>query len=139
MIHNKKQLADLATQIVKRHRQLRRSTLIHPAREWLVGLMVAGAIVIVSVLWSMVLYSDNQEIGQGDTSPAAGTDVYRLAPIEKAAAYITKQAAQHAALLDENVSPAATPEEAPKDSATASTPPAVVDAPSATTAVVPAS
>ena len=77
---NKKEITKAALKIFKHQRGLHDPQIIHPHREWLVGVGLACAVFLALSWWSFVTYqkhSDSSTIGV--VTAADGTVVYREA------------------------------------------------------------
>jgi len=58
---SKKDIAKIARKVLKRQRGLRDHQMIHPAREWLFGLLVAVGFLAAGTTWSFITFQDLSE------------------------------------------------------------------------------
>ncbi len=84
---NKKSLNKLVRRITKRTQIIRAPQLIHPTREWMIGLMSALCVIIAGSIWSTSLYleSRNQVTTESIATDEANEAVtYRATVVEEA-------------------------------------------------------
>ncbi len=60
MIH-KKQFTDIAKKIIRTQRGLQNHQLMHPGREWIIGLCVAAILFTGSAVWSSITYLEHKD------------------------------------------------------------------------------
>lgn len=90
----------MAKKILHHDTGLRSPQLMHPAREWGIGLFIGVVIFAVSAFWSAQIYLSHREISIGD---GGGTNsevtVYRKTLVDAALAELEKRSAAHTELL----------------------------------------
>jgi hypothetical protein len=113
----KKDMHAIALKIVRHQKGLRDPRIMHPEREWLVGLGVAFVIFLVSAYWSGYAYWKHK-----DTIDSAGSIekseivVYRESIVKKALSIFTERDTQLQQLLTDtkiitNTNPETTPDD----------------------------
>jgi len=101
---NKKEITKFAKAVIHSQKGLKNKQLMHPKREWLIGVGVALCIFIASISWSAVEYFKYETIEQQATSPSAAADaVYRETLVSEALSTYANKAVHLDALLGENV------------------------------------
>lgn len=77
MIH-KKQISNIAKNILKHEKGIRNIEQMHPHREWLIGLILALAIFSLSATWGVINYFSNRDLSSDiDSGPGPGQVLYR--------------------------------------------------------------
>jgi hypothetical protein len=75
---NKKEITTFAKKIVRAQQGLKNHQLMHPRREWLIGVLVAVSIFSASAVWSSIKYFQYKDIDhQTSVQPEAPVAVYR--------------------------------------------------------------
>lgn len=84
MIH-KKQFTDIAKKIIRSQKGLRNHQLMHPSREWAIGLCVAALMFLGSAVWSSMMYLEykTENLSQ-DNNTQEQPVVYREALVDSA-------------------------------------------------------
>jgi hypothetical protein len=101
---NKNTFAQIAQRIAKPERGFRQSHLIHPAREWSIGLVVATLLFVVSAVWSAHLYMTYRDISVQEADPfAEEVVVYRESLVEGALLKFTERAERHNEFINKAV------------------------------------
>lgn len=102
---NKKQINQFAKRIISTQQGLTNQQLMHPRREWVIGVLVAICIFVASIAWSSFKYFEYQDIDQQLVSqPAAPLVVYRAALVEEALKAFAGKTKRLDKILQENSS-----------------------------------
>jgi|GEM_PF-1170334 len=100
---NKDQITQFAKGIVRSQKGLQNHQLMHPRREWLIGIVVALCIFSASIVWSSLKYFEYQNIEQqAVTEPEAPVTVYRKNLVDEALASFAAKQARLNALVGKN-------------------------------------
>jgi hypothetical protein len=74
--------------------QVHDKKLIHPVREWYVGLAVGGILLMGTIAWSIAIYFENKNLSMDQMLPESeGSIVYREEMVREALLVIDKKAA----------------------------------------------
>jgi len=86
-----KTFSDLARRLVTQRTQYR-PQLIHPRRDWYIGLFCGLLVLIGVATWSGYMYTSNRSVGnQTDSTAQIATPVYRAASVAAALEYFTQR------------------------------------------------
>jgi hypothetical protein len=101
---SKKELTKIAKRIVKADRGLRSPQLIHPNREWGIGILSAVIIFVACAVWSASVFLEYRDISvsSGEENTAIST-VYREAMVERVLGDFKERADEHARLKGQMV------------------------------------
>lgn len=104
---NKNKLATLAKQILHPHKGLHSPQIMHPTREWFVGLGVAAGIFLMSIIWSAHTYLSYQSVTLDTVDVSADQAVVYRESMVKAAleVFVDKQKLQPELLPEEIIEP----------------------------------
>tara|TARA_B100002051_G_C16745015_1_gene646987 strand:- start:6935 stop:7429 length:495 start_codon:yes stop_codon:yes gene_type:complete len=98
---NKPDFSKIARQIFKRNGGMQNPKLIHPSREWFIGLFVCVLIVILVAAWSAFTYTSYRNISVSQNSNGAGENiVYRESMVESALEQFAERAVEHESLIN---------------------------------------
>jgi hypothetical protein len=90
---NKKEITQFAKAIIHSQKGLQNQQLMHPKREWLVGVVVALGIFSASMVWSAVQYIEYQNIeNQTVVQSTASAEVYKAELVAEALSVYTAKA-----------------------------------------------
>lgn len=83
---NKEDVKKLARKVWKHHQGMKSVSIMHPTRDWLVGVGIAVMIIILSGAWSVSRYIDNKTIATTllETDVEAGAVLYRESLVAQA-------------------------------------------------------
>ena len=102
---NKKEITKFAKQIVRAQQGLKNHQLMHPRREWMVGVLVAVGIFAASAAWSAAKYFEYQNFEQQSVSqPEAPVAVYRETLVIEALTAFEEKAERLNVLLGKDAS-----------------------------------
>ena len=75
---NKIQFKQMARHVLRKQRGLRDPQIMHPERDWSIGIFVALAIFFFSIFWSIYAYIENKNISfESASAPSTEVVVYR--------------------------------------------------------------
>ena len=99
---SKRDIAKIAKRVLKRQSGVRDHQIIHPRREWAVGLLGGLILLIVGATWSFFTYRDvsGREVENTDTVEVEQT-IYRDELVNAALEKLRERQASYQALLDE--------------------------------------
>lgn len=98
-----KQLDNLLKSIQRHKRGLRDPQIMHPERDWLIGIAFALTIFIVSASWSMTVYLKNRNAAATmEFEQESESVVYRESMVNEALARIQARADTLESLLEES-------------------------------------
>jgi hypothetical protein len=101
---NKKEITQFAKQIIHSQQGLKNRQLMHPRREWLIGVTGAVGIFIACITWSAIEYFEYETTeGQTSSQAEAIVAVYRETLVSEALAEYSQKAERLNALLGESV------------------------------------
>ncbi len=101
---SKKDITKLAKKIMRRQRGLRDHQIIHPQREWVVGLVLAILVVAGIAVWSSTTYLAITDRSVDTTIGDANTQtVYRTEVIDAALTQFRERAENYEQLLENRV------------------------------------
>lgn len=104
----------IAKQILKKQSGLHDVQIMHPAREWHIGILIALIILVGSIAWSTTTYYKNKQIDSSDISAIQDDPVvYRDTLVERALVDLEQKKNVREAIIN-NV---AIPEEAEEEDA----------------------
>lgn len=83
MIH-KTSFSEMAKKVFRHERGLRDLQIMHPEREWLVGLLVMVLVFATSATWSAQVYLKNKNVSAAPTTTGEGENVYREPQVKEA-------------------------------------------------------
>ena len=96
---DKKSLAQAARNIIRHQRGLKDPTLMHPEREWVIGLAIGLAICVLSASGSAYSYFTNKYLTAEVSETTEGETVYREAMIKDALKEFATRNQEREALL----------------------------------------
>ena len=97
---NKKELTAFAKNIIRSQKGLQNPQLMHPRREWIIGILVATFIFGASIAWSSVKYFEYKSSDTlTSTEPASPVAVYRQNLVQEALEVLVKKEQQLSVLL----------------------------------------
>lgn len=97
---NKKQFTEMAKHVLHPKRKVRSPQLMHPTRDWWIGLCIAIAFFSVSSAWSAVTYLQYREIAHtGEEADEIDIVVYRESLVNASLAEFEARAERYNALL----------------------------------------
>lgn len=105
---NKKDISKIAKRIIRRQKGLRDHQIIHPRREWAIGLLVACLLLIGGASWSFVTYNEVSERDvQSVNTTKVEQNVYQEGLVEAALEEFRSRREGYDVLLDdtENTQP----------------------------------
>ena len=99
-----KDIKKISKKILRHQQGLRDIEVMHPVREWYVGLAVAFILMIVSTLWSAITYLDNRnvEVTEVDES-SIKTVTYREEAVANALQLFETKAAVRDSILGSDI------------------------------------
>ena len=87
MKQNSQLIQDLAKKLFRHNQGLQSAQLMHPKRDWLLGVLVGLLIIILMIGWSAYTYLEKRDaIGLNNSSAQAEIPVYRSDTVEDALA-----------------------------------------------------
>lgn len=102
---NKKEITTFAKKIVRAQQGLKNHQLMHPRREWMIGVFVAVSIFSASAVWSSIKYFQYQNIDhQTSVQPEAPVAVYRETLVNEALTSLGEKAQRLSKLLGDTES-----------------------------------
>lgn len=113
---NRLHLKNILKKIARKPKPLRDPQLMHPQREWMIGLIVATFIFSVVASVSIYIYFKNQAVDVQVANDDAANVVYRESLVKEALAIINKRS-ETLQNLNKNITPAK-PVEVPQASST---------------------
>ncbi len=97
---NKQTIANLAKRITRSEHSLQTPSIIHPAREWGTGLVVAVAILIGCITWSTTTYLKYRDISVSETEVAdSNIVVYRESLVDSVLVLMEERLGEYDKLL----------------------------------------
>ena len=98
---SKRDIAKIAKHVLKRHRGVRDHQIIHPMREWTVGLFGGMILLILGATWSVLTYREvsNRGVENAGTVEVEQT-IYRDDLVNAALEKLRERQADYQALLD---------------------------------------
>lgn len=81
---NKTLFTQMARKVFRHERGLRDPQIMHPEREWLIGLLVMVLIFTASAGWSAQVYLKNKNVSADQTTVGEGEAVYREPQVKEA-------------------------------------------------------
>ena len=97
---NKQSFTNAAKRILHPHAGLHSPRIVHPAREWFIGLLLALTIFTVAALWSVTSYTQYKNISvEGTADDNTEVVVYREGLVNAALETFTERQAEHEQLL----------------------------------------
>lgn len=96
-------ITKMAKRILRSPKGVRGPQVIHPERDWLLGLMVAIGVFVFSVIFAVYEYNFYRNITVTDHNPIDEIEIYRENMVKDALDKFTERAQEHQSLLD-NVS-----------------------------------
>ncbi len=81
---NKNLFTQMARKVFRHERGLRDPHIMHPEREWLIGLSVMVLIFTASAGWSAQVYLKNKNVSADQTTTSEGEAVYREPQVKEA-------------------------------------------------------
>ena len=101
---SKSEFHNIAKKILRAKDKLRNPQIMHPAREWVIGLTVSLIVFIISVAWNFHTYQTYRNpVPEIDQAAATDVVVYREAMVADALARYEEVQAAHEALLSDSV------------------------------------
>lgn len=97
--------------LLKKKPVVRDPQLMHPEREWAIGLFVAALIFSVCGLWSIYAYLNNRSASALPVEDTSGQTVYRESVVKEALEIVAQRKETFEALTSESHTPQAIPEE----------------------------
>ena len=99
MTLNKDNLTKMARRILRPERSLQSPQLMHPTREWFVGLLLAVGVFASSAAWSAHMYVQHRDMAVSGAGVETDVVVYRESMVTAALADFAERAATHEELL----------------------------------------
>ncbi len=97
---NKLQFTEMAKRILRKPTQLQSPQIMHPAREWAIGLLLGAIIFTVSAAWSAQMYLRYRDASVGEAkSPDKEMVVYREVMVDTALAKFEERNTKHKSLF----------------------------------------
>ena len=111
----------LAKKISRGHQSMRGPQIIHPVREWFIGLVVAAVIVAVSGLWGSQTYVQYRSAVVSESTPVANnTVVYRESMVKDVLEQYSERDSKHQSIVDSlRITSAASDDEVVDDNSSA--------------------
>lgn len=82
---NRKEITSVAKRMLRQHRGLEDPQIIHPKREWLIGVTISTTIFVLIVWWSVAAHIKHSNTNVDGSAEAASTDtIYREAQVRAA-------------------------------------------------------
>jgi hypothetical protein len=81
---NKTLFTQMARKVFRHERGLRDPHIMHPEREWLIGLLVMVLIFVAGAGWSAQIYLKNKNVSADQTTVNDGETVYREPQVKEA-------------------------------------------------------
>lgn len=101
---SKNDIKKLAKKIVRQQQGKRSQEIMHPARDWFLGVLIALILVFVSAAWSAAKYIETKEtISAGVMAEAEDAVVYRESNINEALSIATNRQQTASAYQPESV------------------------------------
>ncbi len=114
---NKAHIAEMAKKVLRHERGLRDPQIMHPEREWLIGLSIMVVIFAASAVWSADVYLKNKNVNIDQTSIEAGDNAtYREVQVKEALRMVEQREQELQSLL--GVEPTTVAPEPVQDTAT---------------------
>lgn len=118
---NRQQFTQMAKRILQKQNGLQSPQIMHPAREWGVGLFVGGLLFIVSAGWSAQMYLQYRAVSVDESgSPDDRAVVYRASLVDEALTRLQKRDTVHESLIPTATTTAAKETVSPEEEQTAS-------------------
>ena len=103
---NKKEITKIAKRILHPHKGYKEPKIIHPTRDWIIGLLIALSIVGGSAVWSASTYLEYQSLSVGDTNEIEeGVVVYRESLVKAALEQFSSREEKWDSLLESQQTP----------------------------------
>jgi hypothetical protein len=100
---NRTEITQFAKKIIRSQKGLQNRQLMHPKREWLIGVFVAVSIFVASITWSAIEYVKGQTVDdQTVTQTEAPAAVYRETLVEEALSIYAEKTKRLDTLLGED-------------------------------------
>jgi hypothetical protein len=97
-----KQIENIIKSINRQRRGLRDPQIMHPEREWLIGMVLALSIFVLTATWSMTVYLKNRNAStQIEAEQQSESVVYRETMVAEALARLEKRTAELNTLLEQ--------------------------------------
>lgn len=97
---NKQKIKEIAKKILKSQKGIRSPQIMHPTREWLVGLLIAIIIFGSSAIWSVFMYREYKNVSITDGGANTETIVYRESLVNAALQEFSERQKKHNDLLN---------------------------------------
>lgn len=92
---HKEKLSQLAKKIFQSNRGVRNPQLMHPNREWMIGLVLGVSLFAASAMWSLFMYREHRNISAENTAIGEEIILYRESMVDAALDHFKKQSGLH--------------------------------------------
>lgn len=106
---NKPEFTKIAKNIINSQKQLKNPQIVHPSREWLIGIFVALVIFGASAAWSLQTYKQYQNTSVDENKQSEVDVVYRESLVEAALEKFLTRSQKHAIYIEGSLPEAIVP------------------------------
>lgn len=100
-----KHITQMVQHIVRRNRGLSDPQIMHPMREWLIGIVVTGVVGIIGSVAAALLYHSYSELRGTEIAVVATSTPYKVKIVDAALAEYRQKRKSYDALLDKKAAP----------------------------------
>jgi len=100
-----KHITQMVQHIVRRNRGLSDPQIMHPMREWLIGIVVTGVVGIIGSVAAALLYHSYNELRGTEIAVVASSTPYKVKIVDAALAEFRQKRERYDVLLDKKTTP----------------------------------
>ncbi len=96
---NKDTVKELVNKVFRIKKGMRAPHIVHPVREWVLGVFIALVIFSLSAVWSAYMYVEHRDLSVSVLEANDNANIYREAMVTNALENFSKRQAEHQQLL----------------------------------------